>query len=116
VARNREETERARLFQAEASLAATQREVERQVVEAAMRYEVKRAELARWSGDPPAEFRAHADLADRHYRLGAVPIATYLEAQKTFLEVLEAVTDTRREAWEAWLELETLAGPVAAKD
>jgi cobalt-zinc-cadmium efflux system outer membrane protein len=116
TARNREETERARLAQAEASLAATQREVERQVVEAAMRYEVKRAELTRWSGDPAAQFRAHADLADRHYRLGAVPIATYLEAQKTFLEVLGAVTDTRREAWEAWLELETLAGPTGAKE
>ncbi len=110
AAKGREETERARLTQAEASLGTAQREVERMVVEAALKYEVKRAELARWDGDPAVKFRANAELADRHYRLGAVPIATYLEAQKTFLEVLETLTDTRREAWEAWLELETLTG------
>ena len=113
AAKSREETERARLTQAEASLGTTEREVERKVVEAALQYEVKRDELARWDGDPAAKFRANAELADRHYRLGAVPIATYLEAQKTFLEVLETVTDTRREAWEAWLELETLTGQSA---
>jgi cobalt-zinc-cadmium efflux system outer membrane protein len=110
AAKGREEAERARLTQAEASLDTTRREVERKVVEAALRYEVKRAELTRWDGDPAVKFRADAGLADRHYRLGAVPIATYLEAQKTFLEVLETITDTRREAWEAWLELETLTG------
>jgi cobalt-zinc-cadmium efflux system outer membrane protein len=113
AAKGREESERARLTQAEASLSATQREVERKIVEAALQYEVKRAELARWPGEPIAKFHASAELADRHYRLGAVPIATYLEAQKTFLEVLETVTDTRREAWEAWLELATLTGLAA---
>ncbi|MBI3878565.1 MAG: TolC family protein [Verrucomicrobia bacterium] len=110
AAKGRAEAERARLTQAEASLGTAQREVERKVVEAALQYEVKRAELARWDGDPAVKFRANAELADRHYRLGAVPIATYLEAQKTFLEVLETLTDTRREAWEAWLELATLTG------
>ncbi len=110
AAKGREEAERARLTQAEASLGTAQRDVERKVVEAALQYEVKRAELARWDGDPAVKFRANAELADRHYRLGAVPIATYLEAQKTFLEVLDTLTDTRREAWEAWLELETLTG------
>ena len=33
---------------------------------------------------PPVKFRAAAALADRHYRLGAVPIATYVELQNSY--------------------------------
>jgi cobalt-zinc-cadmium efflux system outer membrane protein len=110
AAKGREEAAKARLIQAEAMLATTQREVERRVTEAALRYEVKRSELLRWGSDPDTRFAESAELADRHYRLGAVPIGTYVEAQKAFLDVLEMVTDTRAAAMAAWLELETLTG------
>ena len=49
-------------------------------------------------------------MADRHYRLGAVPIATYIELQKQYLEAVAALLDTRREALEAGQELQRLTG------
>jgi outer membrane protein TolC len=48
--------------------------------------------------------------ADRHYRLGAVPIATYVELQKAYLEAVGALLDTKREALEAGLKLQQLTG------
>lgn len=55
-------------------------------------------------------FREAAELADRHYRLGAVPIATYVELQNSYLEAVEALLDTKREALEAGLQLKQLTG------
>ena len=57
--------------------------------------------MAKWRPESVAEFRQAAELADRHYRLGAVPIATYVELQKQYLEAVEALLETRREALEA---------------
>jgi cobalt-zinc-cadmium efflux system outer membrane protein len=56
------------------------------------------------------KFREAADLADRHYRLGAVPIATYLELQNSYLDALDALFSTQREALEAGLKLQQLTG------
>jgi cobalt-zinc-cadmium efflux system outer membrane protein len=54
--------------------------------------------------------RESAELADRHYRLGAVPVATYIELQQNYLEALEAINDVKTEALETALELEQLIG------
>ena len=54
--------------------------------------------------------REAAELADRHYRLGAVPVSTYIELQENYLEALEAINDVKAEAFEAALELEQLIG------
>ena len=104
------ETAMARQKQAETSMYVTQRTVERQVVEKALTYQTKLAEMAKWRPESVAEFRKAAALADRHYRLGAVPIATYVELQKQYLEAVEALLDTRREALEAGQQLELLTG------
>ena len=66
--------------------------------------------MAKWRPESVAEFRKAAELADRHYRLGAVPIATYVELQKQYLEAVEALLDTRREALEAAQQLQLLTG------
>ena len=95
------ETATARQKQAETSMYVTQRTVERQVVEKALTYQTKLTEMAKWRPESVAEFRKAAALADRHYRLGAVPIATYVELQKQYLEAVEALLETRREALEA---------------
>lgn len=55
-------------------------------------------------------FPKAAELADRHYRLGAVPIATYVELQKQYLEAVEALLDTKREALDAGQQLGLLTG------
>jgi len=100
----------ARRQQAESSLLTAQRDVERRVVERATVYQAKVDEMRRWHPGSVEEFRQAAALADRHYRLGAVPIATYVELQKQYLEAVEALLDTKREALEAGLELRRLTG------
>jgi len=96
--------------QAETSMYVTQRNIERQVVEKSLMYRTKVTEMAKWRAESVAEFRRAAELADRHYRLGAVPIATYIELQKQYLEAVEALLETQREALEAAQQLELLTG------
>jgi cobalt-zinc-cadmium efflux system outer membrane protein len=100
----------ARQMQAETSLLVAQREVERKVIEAAVTYESKVREMGKWRGDAVEHFREAAALADRHYRLGAVPVSTYVELQKQYLEAVEGLLDTKKEALEAAQNLELLTG------
>lgn len=104
------ETAEARQQQAATSMLVTQRQIERQVAEKAMRYQAKLTEMGKWRHDSIEKFQEAAALADRHYRLGAVPIATYVELQKQYLEAVEALLDTRTEALEAGQQLELLTG------
>jgi cobalt-zinc-cadmium efflux system outer membrane protein len=66
--------------------------------------------MAKWRPESVAEFRKAAGLADRHYRLGAVPMTIYVELQKQYLDAVEALLETRREALEAAQQLELLTG------
>jgi cobalt-zinc-cadmium efflux system outer membrane protein len=100
----------ARQLQAEVSLNVLEREVQRKVAEAALSYETRRREMARWRPDSAQHFKEAAELADRHYRLGAVPISTYVELQKQYLEAVESLLDTKKEALEAGSQLELLTG------
>lgn len=100
----------ARRRQAEAAVLVAQRNLEREVLTAARRYAAKTAEAADWSPDAARRFRDAADLADRHYRLGAVPIATYVELQNSYLEAIDALCQTRLDALEAAGALELLTG------
>jgi len=104
------ETAVARRMQAEVSLNVTAREIERKVMEAALTYETKVREMTKWRPDSVERFRDAADVADRHYRLGAVPISTYVELQKQYLEAVESLLDTKKEALEAAQNLELLTG------
>lgn len=104
------EAARSRQMQAEVSFQWAEREIERKVVEAALTYETKLREMARWRPDAVQHFKEAAELADRHYRLGAVPISTYVELQKQYLEAVESLFDTKKEALEAAQTLELLTG------
>ncbi len=104
------EAAKARQVQAETSFYVTQREAERRVIEAALIYETKLREMARWRPDSVGHFREAAEVADRHYRLGAVPISTYVELQKQYLEAVDGLLDTKKEALEAAAQLELLTG------
>lgn len=101
---------KARQTQAEASYHVAQRETERRIAEAVLTYETKLREMARWRPDSVQHFKEAAELADRHYRLGAVPISTYVELQQQYLEAVESLLDTKREALEAATQLELLTG------
>lgn len=96
--------------QAETAALVAQRELEKEVVTAAHAFGIKLVESRRWAPDSAKKFREAAELADRHYRLGAVPIATYVELQNSYLEAVAALLGTQREALEAGLKLQQLTG------
>jgi cobalt-zinc-cadmium efflux system outer membrane protein len=102
------ETSRAREEQARASLLVTQREVERRVTQSAATFEAKRKQIAEWQADMVAKFREAAEVADRHYRLGAVALSVYVETQKQYLETVAALQEMQRDALQAAQELEIL--------
>jgi outer membrane protein, heavy metal efflux system len=104
------QTSKAREQEAKASLLTTEREVERRVAQSAAILQAKREELEKWQADTIAKFRDAADLADRNYRLGGVPISIYVETQKQYLEVLGAVHEIKKDALQAAQELEILTG------
>ncbi len=103
-------TQEARKLQAETSLLITQRGIERRVIEKAQLYQSKISQMAKWRTDSVQQFQEAAALADRHYRLGAVSISTYVELQKQYLEAVQAILDTKKEAIEANQELQRLTG------
>lgn len=103
-------TSEARRLQAEASLQSTFRAVEREITEAWLILETQRNRLASWKPDALTTFAEAAQLADRHYRLGAVPISTYIEMQDKYLEATEVINATRLEVLQASLGLEQLVG------
>jgi len=87
-----------------------QRDVERQVTESLLLFKTQQTRLALWKSDTVARFSAAAALADRHYRLGAVPMGTFVELQDKYLAAVESVTETQVQALEAALMLESLTG------
>jgi outer membrane protein, heavy metal efflux system len=104
------EAAKARELQAQTSLRLAQRDVERRIREQAAAYELHRKEMARWNPKVAEQLREAASLADRHYRLGAVPLSTYLEVQSSYLEALEAIYATQADALNAQAEIELLTG------
>ncbi len=100
----------ARQTQAQTSLLLARRTVERRVAELSVAYGTRQEEMERWRPDSVERFLETAELADRHYRLGALAIATYVEMQKQALDALDALLDTRREALDAALGLELATG------
>ncbi len=104
------EAESARQQQAEASLRATHREVERKITDHLLGLQAQLAEITRWRPEAQAQFREAAELADRHFRLGAVPVTLYTEMQLKYLDALEALLAARQEALDHRQQLEVLIG------
>lgn len=104
------DTARARQRQAEVAVVVAERDLERAIITASQTHAAKVAEMQRWAPDAVAQFREAAALADRHYRLGAVPIGTYVELQSSYLDAVEALLDTEAEALAAALDLNQLTG------
>jgi len=104
------ESSKARQQQAQASLVLAEREVERRVTQTAAMLEAKRAEIETWKSGALAKLREATELADRNYRLGAVPLTIYIEIQKQYLEAISAFNDAQKDALEAAQTLEILTG------
>lgn len=104
------DTARAKEVQAEVMLTAQMRQLERDVAAQASHYRIHVEELAKWPGDTLGTFRKAAAEADEHYRLGALPLTTYSELQRQYLDSIKAVLASQIGAVEARLELEQLTG------
>lgn len=96
--------------QAETASIVAFRELNRQVLVAAQAYSTKLNESRQWSEDSVKKFRDAAELADRHYRMGTIPIATYVELQNSYLDAVEALLDTQNEILAAGMKLQELTG------
>jgi cobalt-zinc-cadmium efflux system outer membrane protein len=104
------EVAEARRSQAEAVLENERRQLERDVADYAHKYEHALGVLSKWRPDAIQHFQEAAELADRHYRLGAVSISTYVELQRQYVEAVESLLDARKEALAAAQKLEQLTG------
>lgn len=104
------EIEEARLEQAETSMFLTQTKVEQAVMETYLAYELAVTEMKRWQKDSVRRFHEAAELGDRHYRLGSLPIATYLELQREYLDALDSILTLQEQAFESRLQLQSLTG------
>ncbi|WP_341476586.1 TolC family protein [Sandarakinorhabdus cyanobacteriorum] len=101
--------------QGQASLIAARRRILAQLHADAALYRARAEALARWPADAPQRFAAAAEEADRAYRLGAVPLPTYVAMQTGWLDALTAVLDTRAGLWEAREQLRILTGGSTAQ-
>ena len=102
--------EKARTQQAEALLLATLRDLERDLAVARSAYLSELDALSRWRPESEKQFSDAAAEADRHYRLGAVPAATYVEMQRGYLDAMDSLIESRRNAWKHRMEIERLTG------
>jgi cobalt-zinc-cadmium efflux system outer membrane protein len=101
---------KAKEVQAEVMLTAQVRQLERDVAAQASHYRLHVEELAKWPADTLASFRSAAKEADEHYRLGALPLSTYTELQRQYIESVHAVLESQLGAVDARLQLEQLTG------
>lgn len=101
---------KARQMQAEASCRMIQLELEQQTARHALALRQQLQHLRRWPPKTMEAFREAANLADQHYRLGAVPVTLYVEMQMKYLEAFEALLTARQQAMEHQLQLEALIG------
>jgi outer membrane protein, heavy metal efflux system len=102
------EVAKARATKAEAELAAVVREVERKIADAAFVYGSRREEADKLERSILPQMREAAELADRNYRTGALPITTYTEVQKQYLDSVDAFFAAQAAAIEARQQLEQL--------
>ena len=102
------ETERARAAKVEAELMALIRDVERRVADAEFVYRSRREEADDLQKSVLPQLREAAETGDRNYRDGAIPLATYTELQKQYLDSIDAFTSAQAAAIEARQQLEQL--------
>ena len=109
-ARGSEEAAKARLNQAEVSLAAAMRDLERQIMTAAHSYNQELKELGEDTPQLLEQLHDAAGLAGDNYRLGALPISTYTEMQLQYVDTIDAVLSSRMDALQNLSNLEYLSG------
>ncbi|MDR2981794.1 MAG: TolC family protein [Puniceicoccales bacterium] len=101
---------RTREGQAENALRKARRDLHKDVVSTVLAYRASQQLLAEWGAEKVTRFREAAELGERHYRLGTVPVSTYLSLQQAYLDSIETVTATRTDTVKAAAQLTILTG------
>ena len=104
------ETSSAREQQAKAGLLTAEAEVESRITQNFATLQAKRTEIDTLQANELTTARETAELADRNYKLGAVPLTIYVETQKQYLDLVTTICDLQKEALQAAQELEILTG------
>lgn len=104
------ETAKARQEQARISLTVTWREIERRIAAAANTYRIQREQLEKRRPEALRELRDATAVADENYRAGALPITTYIELQKEYLDATDALLSAQADALASLDELQLLTG------
>jgi cobalt-zinc-cadmium efflux system outer membrane protein len=99
---------RARQVRAEHELASLQRSLEGQLASKLMAYELALEQAQSVPAEIVSNLHQTADLADRQYRLGAIPVQLFLDIQREFLNVQQLRHTSLLEAWRHALELDWL--------
>jgi cobalt-zinc-cadmium efflux system outer membrane protein len=102
------ETERAHAAKVEAELTTLVRDVERRVADAEFVYRSRRAEADELQKSVLPQMREAAETGDRNYRDGGIPVSTYTELQKQYLDSIDAFTAAQAAAIDAREQLEQL--------
>jgi cobalt-zinc-cadmium efflux system outer membrane protein len=102
------ESEKARAARVESELTALIRETERKVADAEFIYRSRRDEVEQLQATILPQLREASEAGDRNYREGAVPLATYTELQKQYLDSIDAFTAAQAAAIDARQQLEQL--------
>jgi cobalt-zinc-cadmium efflux system outer membrane protein len=101
---------KAREVQAAASLNAMVHKVESEIAAAVAMYDARLREIARWTPEVLGRMREAAETADQNYRLGAIPLTTYTELQKQYLDAQTTLLTAQANALEARQKIELLIG------
>ncbi len=104
------ESAKARQEQANISLTVTWREIERKIVAAANVYRIQREQMQKRRPEALRELRDATVLADENYRAGGLPITTYIELQKEYLDATDALLSAQADAMASRDELQLLTG------
>jgi len=104
------ESAKARQEQANISLTVTWREIERKIVAAANDYRIQREQMQKLRPEALRELRDATVLADENYRAGGLPITTYIELQKEYLDATDALLSAQADAMASRDELQLLTG------
>lgn len=98
----------ARKRHAEAALAVTRRSLEVELARSVAETDAARKRIRGITGEDLRQLAGAADLADRQYRLGAIPVQLFLDLQREYLNVLQLRSEALRDGWDAALEIERL--------
>lgn len=101
---------KARRDQADALLADARGKVEAEILRRIRSYRRTEEQLDVTPARTVDDLREAADLADRQYRLGAVSVQLFLDAQRGFLSAQQTRQEALVAAWRDLLDLELLTG------